>query len=519
MSNASSLGKLPIPYAPRNDAGNTELFIRAAKGRFKYDLTRERWLRWDQHRWADGLAVFSEVHDLAVRVGLIREQLLDRWLEAVGSKWEQPKREKWQGDELAFARSSRNDQRVRAIIRQASHAASIRVEGTDWDADPYLLGVRNGVIDLRTGELRNGHPRDRILKHCPVSYDPAAGIYQPYVDFLRFILGDDDTQVDWMQRALGLSLSGLARKLLIYLYGPQGDNGKTTLMNITVSLLGDYACRKYPVEDLMAVAGAQQGGCTPYRVDLPGKRMVMCSEIEKGVTLKSGHVKDLTGLEHIAVNPKNKPSFSFKPVFKLWLHGNSLPRMDAADQAIWNRTNFIDFNAVIPKGEQNENYVAEIIEAGGPGILNFHVQGFREYLARGLDPTARMIRVAEGHRTESNRLASFAEECLGIEPTGTTVNEPIYREYLHRIYRKWLHKTGQNERYALELDSFGELLAQLGGEKRKFGKACRIHWLNIELTADAREIAAAIGIEVLSNVNVKGAIQAESNGSNGQMVN
>lgn len=36
-----------------------------------------------------------------------------------------------------------------------------------WDKDPWLLGVTNGVVDLRTGEHRAGRPTDYMRQACP----------------------------------------------------------------------------------------------------------------------------------------------------------------------------------------------------------------------------------------------------------------------------------------------------------------------------------------------------------------
>ena len=47
-------------------------------------------------------------------------------------------------------------------------------DGKDWDNDPFLLGVMNGVVDLRTGELREARREDRVTRQVPVKFDPSA---------------------------------------------------------------------------------------------------------------------------------------------------------------------------------------------------------------------------------------------------------------------------------------------------------------------------------------------------------
>ena len=65
-------------------------------------------------------------------------------------------------------------QKVRAMIDMAKSEPEMTVRLGDLDADPMLLGVANGVLDLRTGKLLTPSPSLLVTKHCPVPFDPAA---------------------------------------------------------------------------------------------------------------------------------------------------------------------------------------------------------------------------------------------------------------------------------------------------------------------------------------------------------
>jgi putative DNA primase/helicase len=60
-------------------------------------------------------------------------------------------------------------QRIEAMIRLASKDEAIAVLPEDFDKDPYLLNVDNGIIDLRKGILKTHDPADLITKLAPVS--------------------------------------------------------------------------------------------------------------------------------------------------------------------------------------------------------------------------------------------------------------------------------------------------------------------------------------------------------------
>ena len=44
-------------------------------------------------------------------------------------------------------------------------------QAVDWDADGWLLNVKNGTLDLHTGKLRVHGPGDLLTKIAPVIYD------------------------------------------------------------------------------------------------------------------------------------------------------------------------------------------------------------------------------------------------------------------------------------------------------------------------------------------------------------
>ena len=84
---------------------------------------------------------------------------------------------------IDWALKSESEYRLRAVLNLAQHEPQISDPGDGWDSDPFLLGVENGVVDLRTGNLRAAVPEDRILLRAPVKYSPDA----PCPQFEKFL--------------------------------------------------------------------------------------------------------------------------------------------------------------------------------------------------------------------------------------------------------------------------------------------------------------------------------------------
>jgi putative DNA primase/helicase len=60
------------------------------------------------------------------------------------------------------------------MIEMAKSEPGMTAQLSDFDSDPMLLGVANGVLDLRTGQLLPVSPEVLLNKRCNVAYDPSA---------------------------------------------------------------------------------------------------------------------------------------------------------------------------------------------------------------------------------------------------------------------------------------------------------------------------------------------------------
>lgn len=134
---------------PRTDAGNAELFAHLYGDRLRYDHRRKRWLLWDSHRWKPDPD--AEVHRLAKGAA--------RWRFAEAAKIDNTDERAREGN---WAIGSEQRSRLDAALSLAQAEKPIADAGDHWDIDPWLLGVPNGVVDLRTGEPRPGQRGDRI---------------------------------------------------------------------------------------------------------------------------------------------------------------------------------------------------------------------------------------------------------------------------------------------------------------------------------------------------------------------
>jgi putative DNA primase/helicase len=137
---------------------------------------------------------------------------------------------------LKWAVQSEHERTIAAGLKLSKHA--LLTEYGALNADPWRFNVQNGTLDLRTGALRPHDPADLITFLAPVTFDPTARC-PTWERFLFEVFAGDRDLVAFLQRAVGWSLTGVVKeRALFFLYGDTGKNGKTTLVETLMKLVG-----------------------------------------------------------------------------------------------------------------------------------------------------------------------------------------------------------------------------------------------------------------------------------------
>jgi len=423
---------------PMTDLGNAERLIRRHGDKLLYCTTSESWLVWDSRRWRPDTRekAKSLAHDTA-------RSILK--LEAASAA-DQASRDAW----IDWQRKSEAAHSTRYMLEQAVPYLAVPVE--EFDTDPWLLNVKNGTIDLRSGEFRPHRREDLIRKLVPVAYDPDATA-PLWGQFLYRIFDGDLTMIEYIQRAVGYTLTGdVSAQCLFFMHG-QGKNGKSTFVETIMSLLGDYA-QKAPTEMLMRKhAGANNVPNDIAR--LQGARMAITNETDEGNRFSEARVKDLVGGDTITARFLHHEYFDFKPTHKLWIYGNHKPVASANDYGFWRRVHLIPFEMQIPESERIPNFSDKLLPQL-PGILAWAVRGCQAWLGRDqrLDPPDSIRAAVEEYRSDMDRLRQFFADCCHVLP-GVDVQAKV----LYDHYVTWCE---QNHERAMSNTAFGRELTARG---------------------------------------------------------
>jgi putative DNA primase/helicase len=434
-SNGQRLPPVPLRF-PRTDSGNAELFASLYGHRLRYDHRRNRWLLWAAHWWKPD--VDEEVLRLAKQA--------TRWrYRTAYDLFDDPDEVK---AEAKWAISSESRMRLEAALALAQAEPPIADSGEGWDADPWLLGVANGVVDLRTGALREGRPDDRITMHSPAPYEPEARCPR-WLAFLREVFGDDDELIDFIWRACAYSLTGLTNEECHFLCWGSGCNGKGTFQRVQRDILGDYAANT-PFSTLEM---SSRNSIPNDLAALYGKRLVTASELNEAVRLNEARMKMLAGQDPVTARFLHGEFFTFVPNAKFWLAVNHKPIVNDDSTGFWRKIRLIPFTRCF-EGRADRN-LKDVLKPEYPGILAWMVDGCLEWQRRGLEPPQSVRAATDQYRAESDPIADFLRDRCATGP------ELIARAgELYLAYQSWAVKQGLKEREQLSATRFGRLMGQ-----------------------------------------------------------
>lgn len=417
----------------RSDAGNGELFAQLYADRVRYDHLRKRWMIWEGHRWRED------------DVGEVRQLAKAAARERYGRATEiadLAERQK----ESAFSIATENRHRIDAMLDAARTEPAISDDGMGWDPDPWLLGVANGAIDLRTGMLRAGVPGDRITLASPIEFDRTADC--PTWDRFLSEVFEDRGLIDFIDRAIGYSLTGSTEEQCLFLCVGSGSNGKSVFLTVLRELLGPYATNT----PFTTFEVAQRAAIPNDIAALVGRRLVTASEMSDGARLNEARIKALTGGDPATARFLHGEFFTFQPVLKLWLAANHRPRVLDTSHGFWRRVRLIPFLRTF--GSDADPRLIDALRLELPGILARAVRGAVAWRSAGLEPPEAVLVATEDYRADSDPLAEFLEACCEEGP-GATVGAGLF----FRAYCGWASSVGLPERDRLSMSSFAEKVA------------------------------------------------------------
>ena len=339
---------------------------------------------------------------------------------------------------------ARSDRRVAALA-------------DDFDRDPYLLNTPDGMVDLRTGQVRPCDPSEMCSKAAAVGPAPPGTPAPRFTQFLQEVTGNDADATEkrsYMQRLAGYALIGGNPEQVMFFGEGSGANGKGVFVHTLRDVMADYCV--VASADLFLASRFERH--PTELADLRGARLVVASELNQGQRWNEARIKSLTGNDPVKARFMAQDFFEYKPQYKPLVIGNHWPGLRNIDEAIKRRLQRLPFTITIPK-ERRDQALPEKLKAEWPAILRWAIEGCLAWQRTGLAPPRCITEATEEYMEAQDLFGQWMEDCcqLGadLEVSSTELFTSwcqwvkVREEYAgtHKIFSQTLRERGFSHGY------------------------------------------------------------------------
>ena len=427
------------------DSTNAERLCNEHGENIRYMTAWKKWLVWNGKRWKtdESGALISEKCLSTIR-NLHNEQL------RTGDHRERIEIEK-------FAKISENARRRKSCIEMATQIDKLNITSDQLDTNSWLLNCQNGTLNIKTKEFTQHRQKDFITKIANVDYDPAADCPM-WKQFIREIMDYKNDVINFLQTACGWAITGDIREQTMFILFGSGANGKSTFLNVILSLLGEYAMATN-TETFMRKTGDQ---ITNDIARLRGTRFVTTTEAEQGRRLSEPLIKKITGNDQMTARFLYGEYFNFNPTFKIFMATNHKPVIKGTDHGIWRRIKLIPFTTRITEDKQDKHLESKL-NTEASGILNWLLEGAERWRNEGLNAPEIILHATDEYRGEMDIIGNFIKERC-VQKIGISIR---IRE-LYKTYTDWC---SDNNEHIVSERFFSLRLKEMGYEQSRTAEA------------------------------------------------
>lgn len=362
-------------------------------------------------------------------------------------------------DLAAWLKRTKSDAGMNAAIRQIG--ANVTASPEDFDRVRETFTVLNGQIDTSQA-LRVGHRlEDLNTRLCCLRYNKRAEA-PLWNAFLRKNVPNRHTR-RYLQKLIGYALSGKGnQKLIVFLYSKMGDTGKSVFIKVIEAMFGtDYA--------LQLAKGAlaprrEDGGRDPDREDIRGKRFVVGSELKPNQPMDETFVKQLTGGDGVNTrgNYSREGNKRWQPECLVMVATNHLSRINAEDEAIWNRIQVVPWTVAFPPGhpDRDDTLAEKIIADELEGVLAWAVEGLVLFNKEGLVPPAEVVDASMVYRSDADFVQKWIAQAAGDGDIEVAEEQRDMTWRLYKTFEVWCK--AEKVKDPMSMSTFKKRLEELG---------------------------------------------------------
>ncbi|MFZ0978979.1 MAG: phage/plasmid primase, P4 family [Candidatus Acidiferrales bacterium] len=405
---------------------------------------------------------------------------------------------------------------VVAALNRLNWYPEISTPSNVFDANPWLIGLQNGVYDLQRDRLEEGAREHLVSRQVQAAYDPQATCPR-WLACLERAQPNAGVRA-FLQRLAGSCLLGMQTEHGFVFNWGKGANFKTAYSEVLRRVMGnDYAAT--PNEELFFKGN--QDVPRNYVADIHGMRLLTTNEKNEGSEWNIEFIKRLLGGQELNACRKYCESFSFVPTARIIAAANNKPRLNELDEAVRRRFLLVPWEVTIPEKvdgiemllptEADPSVIMDHLRRGprmpferlmtllleeSDGILLWMLAGARDFITRGLrlDPPASITCATDNYFADEDVVGRFVKDWCTI----TSVPENLSEQEIVRFLQRPEHGTNsgliheaftswsQFGKYAWSKRKVTQRLEKVDGVIERRGTANRV-FLNLVLSDEAKK--------------------------------
>lgn len=308
---------------------------------------------------------------------------------------------------------------------------------------PHLIPFASRIYDVENDCFIDYTPEHVFLNRFPYDYNPDAPDSDIVRQTVRNIAGGDKDVIMLLYEAMGNCFYMLnSFRGAVMLYGKSGNNGKSTLLNMIVTMLGEENACYLSLQDT----------AERFRLaDVYGKVANIGDDIPASYLPESSIFKKLVTGERVTAEKKGQDPFSFKPYAKMFFAMNGLPPISDKTKAFFGRLLLIplnqdfDTNGLKDVRLKDRKWTKEDMEC----LVKYAMYGLKRLLKDGdfIRPKCVLDALAE-YEAENNPVREFLDEYGEVE--GKTTQE-VYDHFTAWCWRNGHRNTVTRKRFTREV--------------------------------------------------------------------
>lgn len=430
-------------HPPRSwdDTGNANRFMDHFGDLVRYSFIDKKWYFYNGSFWEVDFR--GNVRNL---IDLMVEDMAKEPIAAFGGLSQEDAEKEFR----KHIKRSRSNSGKKAIHDELKHRVPVMPD--EFDKERMLLNTKNGYLDLTSGIL-NEHDMNMMFSRETNAEFTDKTDAPEWHQFLNEIFDGDKEIIDYMQKAVGYSLTSSTKEQVMFILHGGGRNGKSIFLETISDLMGTYANSMQATSIMIK----QNVGINTDIARLKGARLVTSSEPNEGFRFDEGLIKQLTGGDKVTARKLYGEEFEFNPEFKLWLATNHKPIIRGTDDGIWRRMIVIPFNVQIPEHKVDKDLKYKL-QREASGILNWAVNGCLKWQREGLKTPESIQQSVKVYRSEMDVIEAFVDECLVRDE-----NRMVPASQVYKLYKQW---ATENTQYLMSSTKFGKEFGEKFEKKR-----------------------------------------------------